>query len=60
MRYSVLVAFCVFCSVIYTVQCVEARPGKRFDDRTQMCRVLDKGGPLDWESDHWGVGGYEV
>ncbi len=56
MRYTTFVALFVFCSLIYAVQFVEARPGKRYDERTKMCRILDDGGQLDWESDHWGVG----
>lgn len=35
---------------------LHARPTKRFDERTQMCRLLDKG-PLAWESESWGLGG---
>ena len=56
MRYSVIVALFVFCSMSYSVQFVEARPGKRLDERTKMCRVLDSG-VLDWESEPWGQGG---
>lgn len=32
-----------------------ARPGKRYDERTKQCRIIDSG-TLDWESDHWGTG----
>ena len=35
---------------------LEARPSKRFDERTQMCRIIGQG-RLDWESEAWGVGG---
>ena len=34
----------------------EARPGKRYDARTKMCRILNQG-KLDWESEAWGTGG---
>ncbi len=33
-----------------------ARPGKRYDQRTKMCRILNKG-QLDWDSEPWGRGG---
>jgi len=35
---------------------VQARPGKRLDERTQMCRLIGEG-QLDWESEPWGIGG---
>ena len=35
---------------------VEARPSKRFDERTKMCRLIAQG-RLDWESEPWGAGG---
>jgi len=41
MRYSTVVALFVFCSMVYVAQCAEARPGKRFDEGTKMCRILD-------------------
>ncbi|HFQ89246.1 MAG TPA: hypothetical protein ENK27_04130 [Desulfobulbus sp.] len=34
----------------------EARPRKRYDPRTKMCRQLDRG-KLDWNSEPWGIGG---
>ncbi|MEN8190379.1 MAG: hypothetical protein ABFS19_11070 [Thermodesulfobacteriota bacterium] len=34
----------------------EARPKKRLDPRTKMCRELTKM-PLEWESETWGNGG---
>ncbi len=37
------------------ISTVHARPGKRYDARTNTCRILDSG-KLDWESDHWGIG----
>ena len=39
----------VFASVLH------ARPTERFDERTQMCRILDEGF-LGWESEPWGLG----
>jgi len=42
-------------AVVLCINNVEARPGKRFDKNTQMCRILNSG-DLDWESDHWGLG----
>ncbi len=56
MRYPAIIAVFVFCLLIYSVHSADARPGKRYDERTQMCRVLDNGSELDWESDHWGTG----
>lgn len=35
---------------------LHARPSKRFDERTQMCRILDKG-ELGTSSEPWGLGG---
>ena len=37
------------------ISTVQARPRKRYDEGTKMCRILDSG-LLDWESDHWGTG----
>ncbi|WP_319547409.1 hypothetical protein [Desulfogranum marinum] len=34
----------------------QAHPTERFDQRTQMCRLIAKP-PLDWESEPWGTGG---
>lgn len=34
---------------------VQARPSKRLDERTQMCRLIGEG-RLDWESETWGLG----
>jgi len=56
MRNSVIVAVFIFCSLVYAVQSIEARPGKRYDERTQMCRFIADG-QLDWESEPWGLGG---
>lgn len=35
---------------------LQARPAKRLDERTQMCRFLAEG-QLDWDSEPWGRGG---
>jgi len=35
---------------------VQARPTKRIDEKTQMCRLIGEG-RLDWESEPWGLGG---
>ena len=32
-----------------------ASPSKRFDERTQMCRIINEG-TLGWESQPWGLG----
>jgi len=34
---------------------LQARPSKRLDERTQMCRVINEG-RLGWESEPWGLG----
>ncbi len=39
----------------FIINGVQARPGKRYDEGTKMCRILDNG-TLDWESDNWGIG----
>jgi len=49
----VLVGCLVACT--WTIHSADARPGKRFDEGTQMCRIIADG-QLDWESDHWGTG----
>ena len=37
------------------VSSLHARPGERFDERTQMCRIINQG-TLGWESEPWGLG----
>jgi len=39
-----------------TVTLLHARPSKRFDERTQMCRIIGEG-QLGWDSEPWGLGG---
>ena len=48
----VLAMISLFCFAVG----VHARPTERFDQRTQMCRLIAKT-PLDWESEPWGTGG---
>ncbi|GAB4337727.1 MAG: hypothetical protein Kow0089_09160 [Desulfobulbaceae bacterium] len=43
-------------AAVTTAGLLEARPAKRFDERTQMCRILNQG-KLSWESEAWGTGG---
>lgn len=50
---ATLVAFLM--AFTWTTHSAQARPGKRFDESTGMCRIIDSG-LLDWESDHWGTG----
>ncbi len=49
------VSIAALLTTVWTTQSLFARPRKRYDKRTKMCRILDKG-KLDWESDHWGTG----
>ena len=56
MRNPLIVALMTLCLLITFVHTVSARPEKRFDERTKMCRVLSTG-TLDWESEPWGTGG---
>ncbi len=50
------IIFLFVCIVsIAIIGSVQARPGKRYDDGTKTCRIIDSG-TLDWESDHWGTG----
>jgi hypothetical protein len=51
---TVLLVGCLV-ALLWTINSVQARPGKRFDEGTQMCRIIADG-QLDWESDHWGTG----
>jgi hypothetical protein len=56
MRYLFIFGMCVFYTFFYLVQTGQARPVKRYDERTKMCRFLADG-RLDWESEPWGTGG---
>jgi hypothetical protein len=55
MRKSIALAAALL-AVITAATAVYARPSKRFDERTQMCRMIAQG-KLDWESEAWGLGG---
>ncbi len=43
-------------TLAWSIQTLHARPAKRYDKPTQMCRLLDRG-ELDWQSEGWGIGG---
>ncbi len=55
MRKLFIIITCVLTAGV-TATTVMARPAKRFDAKTQSCRVLNSG-PLEWESLPWGKGG---
>ncbi len=50
----ILCTVCIVTGMMASV--IQARPAKRLDERTQMCRILNEG-KLDWESEPWGRGG---
>ncbi|MCF8055040.1 MAG: hypothetical protein K9K37_00180 [Desulfocapsa sp.] len=56
MRYPAIIVLSIFCLLFYSVYTASARPSKRYDERTKMCRVI-AAGTLDWESEPWGIGG---
>lgn len=56
MRYSAVTVIFVFVLIGCSVQFADARPTKRYDERTKMCRVISDG-TLDWDSEPWGAGG---
>ncbi len=55
MRWLTVVMVMVFCFSLM-VRPGQARPTKRYDARTKMCRLIADG-RLDWESEPWGLGG---
>lgn len=55
MKKTMIAAVALLAGVAWMTS-VEARPNKRFDDRTQMCRIIGEG-RLNWESEPWGMGG---
>ena len=55
MRKPTIILFVSLLTVSWTATVIFARPGKRYDKSTEMCRLIDTG-KLDWESDHWGIG----
>ncbi len=56
MKGILLSAICCLLSMLLITEVTEARPKERLDQRTKMCRFLDRG-TLDWESEPWGIGG---
>ncbi len=56
MKKNILILAAVLITVGMTASVLQARPKKRLDERTQMCRLLSEG-RLDWESEPWGRGG---
>jgi hypothetical protein len=55
MNKLIAVSIAALLTTAWTAPSVQARPSKRYDKRTEMCRMLTKG-KLDWESDKWGLG----
>jgi len=55
MNEALAVSIVALLTTAWTTQSLYARPSKRYDRGTEMCRMLDKG-KLDWESDNWGTG----
>ena len=56
MKKNILIVVGVLVAVGMMASVLQARPKKRLDERTQMCRLLTEG-RLDWESEPWGRGG---
>ena len=56
MRKTIIILLTGLLTVAWTTQAVFARPAKRYDKGTEMCRLIDKG-KLDWQTEPWGVGG---
>ncbi len=55
MRYLAIATLFIFSLITYSAQFSEAKPTKRYDERTKMCREIGKGS-LDWDSGLWGKG----
>lgn len=55
MKKTVIVMVALLAGVVW-VGSLEARPSKRFDERTQMCRLIGEG-RMSWETEAWGLGG---
>lgn len=53
-RKLIVCGIVILVSILLT-SVLQARPSKRFDERTQMCRIIDQG-KLGWESEPWGLG----
>lgn len=56
MKKTFIAGVALLLGVIGITTSLEARPDKRFDERSQMCRLIGKG-RLAWESEAWGLGG---
>jgi hypothetical protein len=56
MRLSLSCCLCGCLVFVFFAAPLSARPLKRFDKRTGMCRFL-AAPPLDWQSESWGTGG---
>ncbi len=56
MRKIVLLLLSALFAFIWTTGILQARPTKRYDKPTEMCRFIAEG-ELDWESEPWGLGG---
>ncbi len=56
MRKIVLPCIVMLAAIGLMASVLQARPSKRLDERTQMCRLIAEG-KLDWESEPWGRGG---
>ncbi len=55
MRYLVFSLLFLFCLVNTSTQFAEAKPTKRYDARTKMCRDLTSRA-LEWDTNLWGKG----
>jgi len=55
MKNIVIIAGSVLCLAMSTT-IIHARPTKRYDERTMMCRLIAQG-QLGWDSEPWGRGG---
>ena len=56
MKKFLLVSLTLGTSLLLISPALNARPGKRYDPATKMCRILSDG-KLNWESEPWGIGG---
>jgi len=55
MANKILAIGAVFAMALVTASVLHARPAKRLDERTQMCRIINQG-QLGWDSEPWGLG----
>ncbi len=56
MKKLLIVPLFLCASLLLITTVLQARPGKRYDPGTKMCRIINDG-KLDWESEAWGTGG---